>query len=298
MFSSEREGIRAKFLCAVLAGTLLAACQPLPRPFAPSLEATKVKLFDLSDHSGIVVLAVAGVDEPRSRNLAAEMAKALRAQNVPAATTGSNSRSRFLQGWVTTRAGPDERVRIELVWDLFEANGDVIGSQPVQRDVGRNLWESGDGKLFDELTAPAAKAIAALVQAPAATGAAPVRGPPLHVGAVAGATGDGGIALRQAMARALGGAGFRLTDAPAPDGLVVTGQVALSPPRKGRQMVEIVWQVRRTDGADIGKLTQSNAVPAGSLEGIWGGTARAIADAAVGGVRDLLSRAKPSVSTP
>ncbi len=275
------------------AAAFFAACQPVPRPFAPAPDGRRGAALEQSDHGGIVVLAVAGVAEPIAQGMAAGMARALRDRNVPAATGGGNRRSRFLQGWVTTQPASPRRVRIDLVWDLFDADGGLIGSKPVQREVVRHRWEGGDRALLDELAAAAVKAIAALVQEPAAAGAAAAPGPPLHVAAVTGAPGDGGIALRRAMTRALGGAGFRLSDAPVAGALVIAGRVAVSAPREGRQTAEITWAVRRTDGTELGTLSQINAVPAGSLDGAWGPTARAVADAAVGGVRDLLDRAMP-----
>jgi hypothetical protein len=291
--SSEPRFSQRKIVYVALATAFFAACQPVPRPFAPAPDDRHSAMLEQSDHGGIVVLPVAGVAEPIAHGMAAGMAKALRDRNVPAATGGGNRRSRFLQGWVTTQPASRGRVRIDLVWDLFDADGRVIGSKPVQREVVGYRWKGGDRTLFDELATTAAQAIAALVQEPAAAGAAPVPRPPLHVAAVTDAPGDGGIALRRAMTRALGGAGFRLLDAPVSGALVITGRVAVSPPRNGRQTAEIIWAVRRTDGTELGRLTQKNAVPAGSLDGAWGPTARAIADAAVGGVRDLLSRATP-----
>ncbi len=293
MSSSEPRFAQRKIVCVALAAAFFAACQPVPRPFAPAPDARHSATLEQSDHGGIVVLAVAGVAEPIAQGMAAGMAKALRDRNVPAATGGGNRRSRFLQGWVTTQPASRGRVRIDLVWDLFDADGRVIGSKPVRREVVGYRWEGGDRMLLDELATVAAQAIAALVQEPAAAGAASVPRPPLHVAAVTGAPGDGGVALRRAMTRALGGAGFRLSDAPVSGALVIAGRVALSPPREGRQTAEIIWAVRRAEGTELGRLTQKNAVPAGSLDGAWGPTARAIADAAVGGVRDLLDRAMP-----
>lgn len=293
MSSSKARLAPRRIVCVALATAILAACQPIPRPFAPAADDRHGAALEQSDHGGIVVLAVAGVAEPIAHGLAAEMARALRDRNVPAATGGGNRRSRFLQGWVTTQPASGGRVRIDLVWDLFDAGGKVIGSKPIQREVAGYRWDGGERTLLDDLATSAAQAIAALVQDPAAAGAAAAPRPPLHVAAVTGAPGDGGIALRRAMRRALGGAGFRLSDAPVAGALVIAGRVAVSAPQKGRQTAEITWAVRRSDGTELGRLSQKNAVPAGSLDGAWGPTARAIADAAVGGVRDLLRRATP-----
>ena len=52
----------------------------------------------------------------------------------------------------------------------------------------------------------------------------------------------------------------------------------------------MVWTVRHKDGDELGKLEQNNTVPAGSLDGAWGSTARIVADNAAGGMTELLSR--------
>ncbi len=281
---------RTKLFAICLGLAALAACQPLPRPFAPPPHDRNSALLEQSDHGGIVVLAVAGIPDALSHTIAASMAKALRKLEIPAATGGGNSRSRFLQGWATTERIAGGRIRITLDWDLFDRGGRVIGSQPVRREVAAWRWEGGDRALLDELATAAAGVIASLVQEPAEAGAAATERPALHVGAVGGAPGDGGRALRTAMRRALRGAGYRISDAPKAGGMIVTGQVNLTAANRNREMVEIVWQVRSADGGALGKLTQRNAVQKGSLDGSWGRIAQVIADNAVGGLGDLLRR--------
>ncbi len=114
--------------------------------------------------------------------------------------------------------------------------------------------------------------------------------PPLFVAAIAGAPGDGRRALRRAMARALARAGAPL----APDldraGLVLLGSVSVAAPRGGTQEVEVLWEVITPEGRRLGVARQANAVPAGALDGAWGPLAGTIAEAAAGGVLDLLAR--------
>ena len=279
--------------CTFLSTLLLTACQPPPRPFSPPPEDRHGELLEQSDHGGVVVLAVAGVPDTLSQSLAAAMAKALRDSDVPAATSGGNSRSRFLQGWASARRTAGGRVGIELVWDLFDGNGRIIGSRPVRRDVPAYRWEGGDRSLMSELADDAADAITAMIRQPTAESAAAATDPALHVGAVTGATGDGGTALRKAMRRALRNAGFRLSDSAESGGLVIAGRVDVTPAGANRQTVEIVWSVRRAGGTALGKLTQKNTVGAGALDGSWGDIARIIANSAVGGLGDLLNRAAP-----
>lgn len=113
---------------------------------------------------------------------------------------------------------------------------------------------------------------------------------PLFVAAIAGAPGDGRQALRQAMARALERAGAPLAPGLDRAGLVLLGSVSVAPPQAGAQAVEVLWEVITPEGRRLGVVRQANAVPAGALDGAWGPLADTIAQAAAGGVLDLLAR--------
>ena len=81
------------------------------------------------------------------------------------------------------------------------------------------------------------------------------------------------------------------------DSLALAGSVSVGGPIKGRQVVEIVWSVRRADGSEVGNLKQRNAVEAGSLDGAWGKLASIVAESAAGGLVELL-RQRPGDSIP
>ena len=56
------------------------------------------------------------------------------------------------------------------------------------------------------------------------------------------------------------------------------------------QSVTVDWTVLAPDGARIGTVSQSNAVPAGSLDGAWGPVARAVAENGAQGIVAMLRR--------
>ncbi len=87
----------------LLTAAALAACQPLPRPFAPGAKEHNTALLKLPDGAGVLVLAVTGVPDAISVALSRAMAKELRDANVPAATSGGVLRTQVLQGWVDSR---------------------------------------------------------------------------------------------------------------------------------------------------------------------------------------------------
>lgn len=84
---------------------------------------------------------------------------------------------------------------------------------------------------------------------------------------------------------------YPLTAAPHEQGVVVAGRVRMGAAKGAMQTIEIVWAVRRADGTEIGKLTQNNTVPAGTLDRSWGRLADIIAQNAAGGLADLLKKA-------
>jgi len=114
--------------------------------------------------------------------------------------------------------------------------------------------------------------------------------PRIHVQAVAGAPGNGNVAMTSAMRRALGESEMVLADNAGPDVFQVQGSFESSPPVEGRQRVVIRWVVRRGDGSQIGDLEQANDVDAGSLDGGWDKLALLVATAAVDAVVDLITR--------
>ena len=152
-------------------------------------------------------------------------------------------------------------------------------------------WQHGDEKLATALAAPAASAVAKLIQSdvpPPQGGAEPV----VALRAVTGAPGDGNRSLTRAMGAALGHANLVLAATPADkEDFIVTGTVEVSAADGKNQQVKVTWVLLRPDGSEVGRVKQENAVPAGSLDGAWGVTAYAVTDAAAPGVRRLIEEA-------
>ena len=112
----------------------------------------------------------------------------------------------------------------------------------------------------------------------------------LFVPIVTGAPGDGDTALTRMIRADLAQFGplVQLT----PDGadFIVTGTVTVSPLPKGQQQVEIAWIVTWPNGKVVGKVSQLNSVPAGSLDAYWGDVASAVAQEASGGIYAVVER--------
>ncbi|MGF1650724.1 MAG: hypothetical protein ACFCUN_09755 [Hyphomicrobiaceae bacterium] len=107
---------------------------------------------------------------------------------------------------------------------------------------------------------------------------------------VTGAPGDGNTALAEAISNELARGGVAMTNSPGPRTNGVNATVALGMPNNGKQPIEINWKVTAPDGRELGTVAQKNEIPAGSLDGAWGETAKVAAAAAAEGVLRLLRR--------
>ena len=104
---------------------------------------------------------------------------------------------------------------------------------------------------------------------------------------VLGAPGDGNSALGRAVRAALRKIDAAVTEDAQQATHVLQGSVRVDSPFAGRQKVRIVWQVTAIDGTVTGQALQENQVPQGSLDGVWGPTADAVATGAVKGIEKL-----------
>ncbi len=108
---------------------------------------------------------------------------------------------------------------------------------------------------------------------------------------VAGAPGDGQVALAEALKRQLKMRGVKLAGKTVPrNSYTVKGTVVMGPPANGKQAIKIEWQVLDPAGKRVGTVSQKNVIPQGSLDGKWGKTADAAAAAAAQGILKLLPK--------
>jgi hypothetical protein len=267
---------------------LLAACQPLPHPFAEDVALPGSPVLTPRDGAGVVVAPVAGAPA-----LAEAIASALRDAEIPASAAGDGNKGSYhLFAATSDQPQSGGRSSVIVAWELHAAGGNRIGQGTADVEAPSDAWRQGDQALVRDVANKAAPAIAQLVQdePPKAVALAE---PLLAVRKVTGAPGDGGRALPRAMDFALRRVHVAVAEkADGRESFVLTGRVELSPPASGHQHVKVNWALLRADGSQIGEINQENAVPAGSLDGPWGDIAFAVANAAAPGVAQLIQRAK------
>ncbi len=266
---------------------LVAACQPLPRPFAPK-DKGAITLLRPGSRTGIVVVDVMGA--PASKALAEAMAAALRTSDIPASTYAGNRRSFSLHGRAQAEPLDSVRDEIRISWELSDSRGRVFGRYGQKAQALNPAWERGAPALLQTLAARAAPEIARLLGDDVAPAAPPAAEPRLVLLPVDGAPGDGRTSLIRAMAYHLRKGGLEPSEEITDDSLVLLGSVRVSDGVPGMQRMDITWTVIRSDGTEVGTITQGNRVAAGALDGPWGDIAFAVAEGGAAGVAELLER--------
>lgn len=179
---------------------------------------------------------------------------------------------------------------------------DSADKAPVEGVAGRNLLDpsapeviaDGRGNMpareMPEETASITEAEAIEESPPAKTpdGKRQIRA--VAVLAVKGAPGGGNDELTIAMRQTLKEAGWPVLSKPRADALTITGKVDVGPAKGDTQKVALAWTVSSPDGRQLGTISQANDVPSGSLDDGWGDDAFYVAQAAAGGIYDLVKR--------
>lgn len=114
--------------------------------------------------------------------------------------------------------------------------------------------------------------------------------PKLFVPAVTGAPGDGNPALTRLLRAELKQIGPLVQVTPDNADFTIRGVVTTGPLPRGQQRIEIVWTVTRPSGVVVGKVSQINAIPAGSLSQYWGEVAIVVTKEAAGGLQRVVER--------
>lgn len=281
---------------SLLLFVLAAACQPLPHPFADDRPPPRSPVLSPRDSAGVMIEPIAGAPTPIASDLAEAMAAALRAAEIPASTQGRNRGSFELASAAHMQALANGNAAIAIDWELRGPDGRIVGRVSTHAEQKTAAWQAGGNAVAASIVTPAAPAIAKLIQddPPRAAADADVV---VALYPVTGAPGDGGRSLTRAMGEALRRANVALAEKPADhETFVLAGTVLMSRPQSGKQQVKVNWTLLRPDGSQIGEVNQENAVPAGSLDHVWGDVAYAVASAAVPGITALIERAQAAAA--
>lgn len=293
-FASHYLSVVAALICM----SVLAGCGPLPQPFrgAPSI-ASNNPLVDVPTAVGIAVLPIKGAPEPFNEDMSIAVAEQLRQLEIPAEAVPYNAGLGFsLEGWAETIEQSPAGVSADIVWTLRSRAGATTGTYRQQITLAESAWRDGDALAATRLSEEAARAVIAMVGGDVApvralpTRAAPTPNyPTVSVRPVEGAPGDGREALMLAVLQSLSLNGVPRDDIN-PD-VVLTCEIISTPYDARLQHVQIIWHAILPDGAELGTVQIDNTIPVGTLDGTWGATAFAIADAGAPDLLNLLASA-------
>ena len=284
----------ARVPASLLAAALLAACQPLPHPFAG--DRPPAALLAVPDNFDISVGEISGQPAAVAGQLPAAIARELLRHNIPASDqTTSRSSFRF-EGRLEESAEEHAKPGLTLAWQLRDPTGfTVLRRSEHAPQAGRGRSEDAP---VAQLASAAAGSLAALLVDKSAPREAPVGGRTrVAIRKVAGAPGDGDSALAASLTALLKRRDIELVDAATgrPD-LAIDGEITVEPTRDNKQHVKIVWRLARGAGGEIGQVAQENDVPRGRLDGAWGDVAYSVAMAAEGGIMQLVARGSPATA--
>lgn len=264
---------------AALLALLATACDRPSQPFAPEHKAApSATALVLSPRLGLMVQPLDGIHA----ELEEQLIPALQRHDFTASSRRGHRGSAILSG----RRDGDTAI----VWQIHAADGSLQAEARQRLDPAAGDPGSYDDAGLKRLADRAAELLDRAILEQEGDSSRRVRLQPLGIGPIDGAPGNGRQALRAEIGRAMRDAGVPTARDDDDDALMLIGSVHLGRPAGIQREVEIIWQVIRPDGTELGRISQRNLVPASQLEGAWGRLARSIAGAATGGIVDLLRR--------
>ena len=278
---------------AVLGLVAIAACQPLPHPFAYDLPPAALML--VPDSIDIAVGTIEGEPRATAQALSGAVASELLRHNVTASATTTGHTSYALDGRIEESPPQAGQATVTVYWRLRDAAGHIVDEHSNHLAAAAREWQEGADAKVTQLAAASADVLASLV-----TDATPKEQPGsgrvrVAVRKIGGAPGDGNASLANSMGAVLKHADVDLVDAAngKPD-LDVDADITVEP-KANQQHVKIVWHVSRANGGEVGTVAQENDLPHGRLDGPWGDIAYNVAIAAGSGIMRLVDRGAPPI---
>lgn len=271
---------------------------------SPVVRSIQPQQADVPKVTDVRVEQLLGPALPMAKLLSNAVTASLNEYGVKSSTRHGEASRYVLEGRAEANWN-DHRVPFVMLiyWTLSDQDGDRVGEYIQGVRGARWQWEYGDPLIIRSVGNGAAKPLAAMI-IDEQDNVLPVllMGAGILVEPISGAPGDGNQSLRRAIIAALGRADVSVTDDRRQASLKLMGSVNMARLDDGRDKVEIVWRMMRVDDFEIGRATQENILPAGTLNGAWGEEAEAIAIAAVDGIERILAsghkRPGPSITNP
>ncbi len=269
----------------------LVGCGDLPEPFLGNPGASgRILAQPPTPRLAVPPPGNALLPDAGSQTLAADLAQALQAQEVPA-VAGDAGRTE----WRLVATAAQRGATVVPEFTVLDPQGKERGKTEGAA-VPTAVWAAATPETLHQSAADAAPKIAVLLTGieTAREMADPNslfnRRAKVMVADVTGAPGDGDDSLTRQMRTHLALLGPTVQTAAAGADFTVRGQVKAVPIPDRKQRIEIQWIIKNAAGQDLGKVVQLNEIPAGTLDHYWGDVAVVVATEASGGVNDVIKR--------
>ncbi len=287
-------------------------------PIAPAVQMSK-----------FAVALPLGPPDQAGKLLQDQLRAAIEKKNITVAKLPTDKSEYTLRGYVVS--GLDKgKSKISYIWDVTNGAEKQVhrisGEEVIAAVKGKDQWTGLTAQVAELIASKTATSVATWLptQAPAAAASVPMannaaspslstpaalpvasavplapatqtgsisRGPATVMSNVIGAPGDGNSSLAAAIQGELRKNGVALASTPDAQTYRVEGKVAVAQGKEGKQPIAIDWTVVDPAGKKLGVVSQKNDIPQGSVDGAWGQTATAAAEAAAKGIIRLLPSA-------
>jgi hypothetical protein len=269
-------------------GLALAACQPLPHPFAD--DRPPAALLRVPDSIDIAVGNFAGEPRATAIKLSAAVAGELLKHDITASATAASHSGYTLDGRIEQGPPQAGKATVTVFWRLHDPAGRIVTEHRSQLAGPVRDWQQGADAQVNQLAATGIDVLASLLTETTPKEQQAGGRVRVAVRKIGGAPGDGNDALAAAMAAVLKRAEVEVVDAgTAKPDLDVDADISIEV-KGDKQHIKIVWRVSHASGAQIGTVVQENDLPRGRLDGPWGDIAYSVAIAAASGIMQLVDR--------
>lgn len=295
---SSSEILRRSFLSTTSAFLFLtlAACQPAPTPFAHTPGTSDPIISQRPDVGGVTVRPVIGLTKPQSDALSEAMVNAFMAMEIPAATTGENRQSRFVDATARIINLTNNQSKIQIEWTLTDSRERGIENYKSSHNIALNGWKNPTSKTLSSWVEKPVRLFARRIlgSRPDSESGRSTTLPQLHVWPVDGIDEIKSTTLKVAMEQALRRRKFKVLKGLEGAALIIAGSVSLGSAREGKQPIEINWSVLDAKGKQVGKLDQRNSVAVSTVETGWQSLSSLITRNAADGVSEIVNRLPPN----
>ncbi|WP_420547856.1 hypothetical protein [Curvivirga sp.] len=256
---------------------MIAACGEIPRPYKAQTENEKLSniLIIPDDARGIYYQTSDNEDDQR---FAFFLMERLAEYNIPVTQTDSLDMGYHLSGSIVHK----ER-EIRYVWDFFDNEYDELSTKetviPILEDVSKEAIEK---RLADQIALEIAITLKPDV-IDAINKQQNLNNISVKLLRIAGAPGDGNVALKRNIISILKKARIKIVEDTARADLVISGAILVKQLDETQDQVRIDWLFQDHLGNELRSIKQQNNIPHGQLNERWGDTAYIIA---VGVVQD------------